>query len=246
MPETNIEFLSNKKKWYKRKWLVALVSFVSLAVLLFVGLFAYQFYTVYYLMKTGAYITGADLTIGAPYQMSSIVDEMSPWVGKKDAKVVIVQFGDFNCAKTKAEVPIFKEVISKYQSKVKFIWRNFPIIADNSVELASAAICADKQNRFWDFHWQLFERQGEFGSRKAIEALASSLGFKMDAFNDCLENKLTQAQVKKDYYSARDGEAAGTPTFFINGYKLQGTISVESWDEIIQKFLKFYEKDNGN
>jgi len=242
----NIEFLSNKAKWYKRKWLVSLVLLVSLVVLSFVGLFAYQFYKVYYAMKTGDYITGADLTAGAPYQMSDFIDEMSPWVGKKDAKVVIVEFGDFNCAKTKTEVPIIKEIISKYQSKVKFIWRNFPVVADNSIELALAAVCANKQDKFWTFHNQLFERQGEFGTSESIQTLAASLGFKMDAFNECLKNKLTEAQVKKDYYSAQDVEAAGTPAFLINGYKLHGTISAESWDETIQKFLSYYEKDNGN
>ena len=242
MPGKNIEFLSNKKKWYKRWWLVSLVLLVSLFLLLFF----YQFYKVYYLMKTGAYITGVDLESNAPYQMSTFIDEMSPWVGKKDAQVVIVEYSDFNCAKTKAEASIIKEVISKYQNKIKFYWRNFPVVADNSVELASAAVCADKQGKFWVFHDELFKRQGEFGSVGATKSLAQELGLNMEAFNGCLDNKLTQQQVKKDYYSAQDGESAGTPTFFVNGYKLQGTISAESWDEIIQKFLSYYEKNNGN
>lgn len=232
--------LVDKKPWYKRRWVVAVLIFAVL-LLAFGSLFLYQAVKVYGEIKAGTFtVAGTE----APYDMKMLVDAMSPKMGLATAPVVIVEFGDFNCSQCHKAMPAVKQMLAKYGDKVNFYWRNYPVIADSSADFAKAGVCADQQGKFWLYHDLILS-----GAVSAFPALAKELpmiGIDMAKYDKCMLNKLTTAQIKKDYYAATGVGVNGTPTFFINGYKLAGAIPFEAWEQIIKKFTAIYEKNSGN
>jgi protein-disulfide isomerase len=177
--------------------------------------------------------------------MKELADPLSPHDGQKvDPKIVIVEFGDFNCPKCKKAMPIVRQVMAKYGADVELFWRNFPIISESSLDLARTGVCANEQGKFWLFH-DLIYSGGVSGASALNEALPT-IGIDMAKLTKCLSNKLTTAQIKKDYYIGQDAAVGGTPAFFVNGYKIQGVIPFDQWEIIIKKFLSVYEKNAGN
>jgi len=232
--------LVDKKPWYKRRWVVA-VFILGVLFIAFGSLFLYQAVKVYGEIKAGTF-AGTETEV--PYDMKTLVDYMSPSMGLASAPVVIVEFGDFNCSQCRHAMPAVKQMLTKYGDKVNFYWRNYPVIADSSADFAMAGVCANQQGKFWLFHDLVLS-----GTVTAFPALAKelpTLGIDMVKYDKCMLNKLTAAQIKKDYYAATDVGVAGTPTFFVNGYKLQGALPFTAWEQIIKKFMAIYEKNLGN
>lgn len=235
----NIELLRQAKSWYRRPWAITLFVVAGILVV-FSPFYIYQIYQIYQEVKSGTFISAEALVKAAPYNMDNLADAMSPFEGAAEAKIQIVEFGDFNCSQCLAAFPIMRELMAKYHDQIKFYWRNYPIVQGSSIDLALAAVCAQKQNRFWAIHDKFFQSQGTLTPGNLSE-VAQKIGLDVAAFESCLQNKMTQSQIKKDYYAAKEGEVKGTPTFFINGYKLQGVVSLENWEKIIKKFLATYE-----
>jgi len=239
-----IEFIKKKRAWYKKWWGIVLIVLFS-CVLTFLPFFFYELNAVIKEIKSGAFIDPAMFAAQAPYDMNELIDERSPYLGASDASIVIVEFGDFNCPYClKATVPI-KQVLTKYGDKVKYYWRNYPATKESSMEFAIGGVCANKQEKFWIYHDLMFARQGQISLGNFSE-IAVQAGLDVDLFNKCRKSSLTLAQVKKDYYAAIDGDVMGTPTFFVNGFKMQGVISVDKWGSIIEQLLPMYEKNNRN
>jgi len=239
MTEKNIELLNRPKTWYRRWWVKILFVLAGL-LLVFLPFYFLAMYRVYGEIKSGTYIATEGLKEKAPFNMDNLIDPMSPFEGASDAKIQIVEFGDFNCSKCLAAFPIIRELMAKHHDQIRFSWRNYPVVQGSSLDFALAAVCAHKQNRFWALHDKLFQSQGSV-TPGTLTDVAKKIGLDVVTFQSCLQNKMTQAQIKKDYYAAQEGAVKGTPTFFINGYKLQGVIPLESWEQIIKKFLTVYE-----
>ena len=232
--------LMNKKPWYKRRLVVA-VLILAVLLIAFGSLFLYQAAKVYDEIKAGTFMGQSET---APYDMKALVDSMSPNVGLASAPVVIVEFGDFNCSQGRKAMPAVKQMLAKYGDKVIFYWRNFPVIADSSADFAKAGVCANQQGKFWLYHDLVLS--GAVSVFPELTKVLPTLGMDMVKYDKCMVNKLTAAQIKKDYYAATGAGVSGTPTFFINGYKLQGALPFEAWEQIVKKFTATYEKKSGN
>lgn len=231
----NVELLKIKH-WYKRWWAIGLLI-VIIAFLFFGSLYLYQIINIYRQMKAGTYVSMSNLNAKPPHDMSLFVDKMIPAYGADNATVSVVEFGDFNCKYTLKEYPIFRSLMERYKSRVKFYWRNSPMVEQSSVDLAVAAVCAYKQGKFWPLHDKFFQMFGKMDTSN-LNPLAQSIGLNVNAFQSCLKNDLTMAQVRKDASVAEDGGVKGTPTFFVNGYKVQGAVDEATWVRIIESFLK--------
>jgi protein-disulfide isomerase len=227
------------KHWYKRWWGILIIVLIPLVVT-FLPLYIYQLVVVYDEIKSGAFVDLTEFEKQADYDMSAVIDPISPWIGNKDAKIVIVEFGDFNCPYCYKEMPILKQVLAKYRDKVKIHWRNFPTVSDSSLEFAYGAVCANRQGKFWAYHDMMFVGQGRY-SIGSLSMIAKNLNLDIEKFESCLESSLTKAEVRKDYLFAVDYNLQGTPTFFVNGFKLQGVVTYEAWEKIIDQLLEIYE-----
>ena len=125
--------------------------------------------------------------------------------------------------------------------KVRFVYRNFAFIGDESVWAAQAAECAANQSRFWDYHDKLFasqagENRGAF-SRDRLKGFARSLDLDQATFARCLDNNETLGRVLQDKAEAQRLQVRSTPTFFINGQSVLGALPFEEFKAVIDRQL---------
>lgn len=163
-----------------------------------------------------------------------------PSLGSANPKVTIVEFIDFKCPNSKAEAPIIREVIKKYGNKVKVITRNFPLesVYAGTNQLAIFATCASEQGYFWPVHDWLYATQEQMPENITDEQLLSAgVSFGMDEakLKTCLNGSQGKIMVNKDFSDGIKNGVEGTPTFFINGKKVEGVVPMEVWDNFLSK-----------
>lgn len=165
-----------------------------------------------------------------------------PHWGNPEAKLVIVEFSDFQCPYCNQEFPIIREFTSKYQNDLYYIYRQFPIINENSLIFSEASLCAEEQGKFWQFHDRLFSAPEK--DVNDIENIALLSGVDINKFKTCLTTQKYRAQTIEDYQDGVALGAVGTPTFFVNGNILPGVVSLEQWEQILKKWNEIYPNTN--
>lgn len=149
--------------------------------------------------------------------------------GKRDSKVVLIEYGDFQCPGCAALYPVFKEVKEQYDNEVAFVFRHMPLtnIHPNARAAASAAEAAALQGKFWEMHDQLYENQDRWSSAQAddranfFESYARTIGLNVDEFRAAVATPEISDRVSRDQAAARKaGLAPSTPTVVLNGEKL--------------------------
>ncbi len=138
------------------------------------------------------------------------------------AKVIIVEFGDFQCPACKAIQPVVKQINEEFPNEVAFVYRHFPLISIHkyAFDAAVAAEAAALQNRFFDYHDLLYENQKENDEplkKEDFMSFAKELGLNEDQFAQDLESENLKNRVQTDLNYARSLGLRGTPTFFVNG-----------------------------
>ncbi len=159
------------------------------------------------------------------------VSFVDPSIGPKDAKVVIVEFGDYLCPFCRDTGLAVDKLLSQRPNDIRFVWKHDPSPLHAGAEhAAEAAMCADKQGAFWKYHRQLLERQATYDDT-ALSLAASDLSLEVGAFTDCLVKHDTKPLVDR---TVEEGQALGIqslPTFFINGKRHEGEMT---YDELVQ------------
>ncbi len=149
-------------------------------------------------------------------------------LGDPNAPVLVVEWGDYQCpACLQFKQVLFPQLVQDYiaTGKIRFEYRDFAFIGEESTLAAEAALCAQEQGKFWEFHDTLFANQrgenvGSFTSAR-LERMAEIVGLDMGQFNSCLDSRRHQGEVEA---MRQEGQSLGvnaTPTFFVNGQKLQ-------------------------
>lgn len=147
--------------------------------------------------------------------------------GPEDAPVTLVEYGDYQCPHCARASVIVQLVQVRFGPLLRFVFRNFPLSQVHPMaELAAeAAEAAGVQGRFWKMHDALYENQPVL-SPETIKAFARELRLDMDRFEDDLASGRFRERIKRDFVGGVRSGVAGTPTFFINGERYDG-----SWDE---------------
>lgn len=144
--------------------------------------------------------------------------------GPPDAPIVLVQYGDYQCPYCGAAYPIVKKIQKELGTRLKFVFRNFPITDSHPQAqwAAETAEAAAAQGKFWEMHDFLYENQISLGDMGFFAGYARKL--KMDVAR--LEREIAQhvhsPRVQEDYMSGIRSGVDGTPTFFINGVRYDG------------------------
>lgn len=144
----------------------------------------------------------------------------APTKGPTDAPISIVVFTDFQCPYCVKLVPLLDEVMGKYQGKTKLIFKNMPLQFHEMAEPAArAALAANEQGKFWDFHDKLFATQQL--KPESITGIATALGLDMARFNADMQSPAIRQKLSKDMLDAQKAGVTGTPTVYVNGRKLK-------------------------
>ena len=162
----------------------------------------------------------------------------APSKGSEKAEVTIVKFEDFQCPYCKAVQPNFREVLKRYDGKVRMVHKDLPLdeIHPQARQAAEAARCADDEGKFWEYHDKLYASSPK-AAPEDLKFYAKDLGLKQDSFDKCLTTGKYKSAIQKDMNEAASLGLTGTPTFFINGRELSGAQSVEAISQIIDEEL---------
>ncbi len=165
----------------------------------------------------------------------------SDWTkGRESASAVLIEYGDFQCPACKAYYPIVKELAAELPDRLLVAYRHFPLRQTHAqAQLAAqAAEAAGAQGKFWEMHDRLFERQNDWANNREAKDIfvryAEELQLDRGRFESDLEAASMTDEIERDY---RSGLAAGvnsTPTFFLNGEKLQGFRNFNEFKERIR------------
>ena len=160
-----------------------------------------------------------------------------PAHGPADAPVVMIEFSDFNCPYcgrfARETLPLLRE---NYNDRIRFVYRDYPILGDSSLQAAIAAECADDQDAFWDFHDLLFENQSGF-NQELFTGFGEALALDIEQFTACQNDPAVRDEVIADYEEASRLRVSGTPTFFINGRRVVGAQPYEVFQGVIDEEL---------
>lgn len=149
--------------------------------------------------------------------------------GNAMATSVLIEYSDFQCPACKAYYPVVKKILDELGTKVQVVYRNYPLsqIHKNARLAASAAEAAGKQGKFWEMHDVLFinqEKWSESGdAKKDFSAYAKAIGLSVEQFTKDLSDKVLQDKIDADLSGGTAAGVQGTPTFFLNGKKLEST-----------------------
>ena len=170
----------------------------------------------------------ANAISAASEQNGQIADQV---YGNPDAKVVLVEYGDFQCPSCGAAHPQIKEAMETYKNDVAFIFRNFPLttIHPNARVSSAAAEAAGLQGKYWEMHNIIYEAQADWekltGDQRTniFVGYATALGLDKDKFTTDLASKAVNTKISFDQALGKKIGVNATPTFYLNGEKLSET-----------------------
>jgi protein-disulfide isomerase len=134
-------------------------------------------------------------------------------------------------------VPVFEQVLEKYPEDVKVVFKNFPLRNHKfAMKAAVAALAADSQGKFWEFHDLLFQNYNKLSDQK-IQEIAQAVGLNMEEYEKKKNDPAVKQKVNQDFSEGRQAGVRGTPTVFINGIRLRDR-SLQGFQAAIDKQLQ--------
>lgn len=166
--------------------------------------------------------------------------------GNPNAKIVFVEFSDFECPMCKLAALNLKPWLADYREQIKFVFLNFPLDKScNSLlpeekhrqacSVAYSAYCAGQQGKFWEFHDAAFDRQPRF-SPENLQNIAKKVGLDMNAYQSCIGAEPTKSAISDDIQQGIKAQIPGTPGIFVNGRPF------EAWSSrtVVNKMIEAY------
>ncbi|MBC7961227.1 MAG: thioredoxin domain-containing protein [Vallitaleaceae bacterium] len=135
--------------------------------------------------------------------------------------MVLVVYGDYQCPHCRHAHPLIKQIEKEFSKEILFVFRNFPLaeIHPFAKLAASAAEAAGKQNKFWQMHDIIFENQYQLETESFLD-FAKTLNLIREQFEEDLQSKAIVSKIERDFESGVRSGVNGTPTFFLNGTRL--------------------------
>jgi protein-disulfide isomerase len=163
--------------------------------------------------------------------------------GALDAKVVLTEFGDFQCPACGSYEPIVKNITAHYGAQIKFEFKNFPLpMHGNAVAAAIAAEAAGLQGKFWEMHDELYAHQSEWSDVRdpntKFTDYAKEIGLDTSKFSKDLTSPEVAGHVKSDMKEGENVNVAYTPYFLLNGKKLENPKTEADFNVVIETALK--------
>jgi len=167
-------------------------------------------------------------------------DEISS--GPANAKVTIIEYADFQCPACAAYSPITKQLKKEFDGKIRYIFRFFPLSSHQySMIAAQSAYAAHLQGKFWEMDSLLYDNQSTWSPSteplKYFKEYAGSLGLDMAKFEADMNKDSTKNFIKDQLSKGTEAGVNSTPSFFINGVKIQNPQGYDAFKALIQTKL---------
>lgn len=165
-------------------------------------------------------------------------------IGKGTTGVTLTEYGDFQCPACFRYYPVVKEIKRIYGDRITFQFRHFPLTQSHNYALLSAraAEAAGLQGKFFEMHDLLYENQQVWSAgsdpSKIFDQYAKQLGLNVDQFKKDMASEAVNDSVQADLAVAHKNEYSSTPTFEINGKKIENPRDLESFQKVIDEAIK--------
>ena len=167
-------------------------------------------------------------------------------MGNPNAKITIVEFGDYQCTFCyKFHDETMKRINEKYikTENVNFIYKDFPLNGKQSILASEASYCAEKQGKFWEYHNTLYNNWGGENTgwitENVLLGFAKDVRLNLDDFSQCLENSEFRQKVLDNEQFGKNIGINATPSFLIFNddevYRIIGAQSFEKFEQAFQK-----------
>jgi protein-disulfide isomerase len=139
-------------------------------------------------------------------------------LGRDDAPVTLVEYGDYECPYCGMAEPVVKQLLQRFGDRLRFVFRHFPLTEahPHAGGAAETAEFAGAHGRFWPMHDALYAHQRDLAPPKLFE-LARAQGLSPVELRDALTAHLYAPRVEEDFIGGVRSGVNGTPGFFING-----------------------------
>lgn len=170
--------------------------------------------------------------------------------GPADAKVTIIEYSDFQCPACGAYFPVLEKVQETFPNDVRVVYRHFPLsqIHVHAQRAAEATEAASKQGSFFAMHDKLFENQEVWSTSENIDEVflgyAQEIGLDIDRYTTDIDSTEVADRVENDVKSAYTLNISSTPTFFLNGSKIQNPNGFEAFKKVIEDELGQASEEN--
>ena len=208
---------SNKLRKY-------LAGFALVVVFLFLGYKAYKYVT---------------LPVEEVVVSTAIND--SDWIqGDRQSNIILAEYGDFQCPACKTYYPIVKQLIEEEGQNFVFVYRHFPLtsIHPNAYPAAKAAEAAGEQGKFWEMYNYLYDKQDDWSKERNVKNMfveyAKNLELDDVKFTEDFEGLQGEDKIKGDMNIAKGLGVSSTPTFYLNGKKVEPR-SYDEFKKLIQE-----------
>ena len=167
-------------------------------------------------------------------------------MGDPNSKITIVEFGDYQCTFCyKFHDETMKKINEKYikTDNVNFVYKDFPLNGKQSILASEASYCAEKQNKFWEYHDTLYHNWGGENTgwitKNVLLGFARDIELNLDDFSQCLENSEFRQKVLDNEQFGREIGINATPSFLIFNdtelYRIVGAQPFEKFEQVLQK-----------
>jgi protein-disulfide isomerase len=161
--------------------------------------------------------------------------------GTGTSGVTLLEYGDYQCPYCEQYYPVVKQVTEKYGDQIKFQFRNFPLVNahPNAFAAARAAEAAGLQGKFWEMHDLLYDstywQQWTVASSPTnnFNQYAQQLGLNVEKFKTDSASSTVNNLINADTAAGTKADVTGTPSFFVNGKKVEVTNTVDSFSKVI-------------
>lgn len=243
MPEEAVISFKKRKNWG--------LLFLLFCLFIAVGFFTWRVFHYSNLIRSGELV---DLRLAQTKEMSisrlaaaaaatqgsSAVDiNNEPSFGNITAPLTVVVFADFSCPYSRESSFVMRGLSYKDSETVRYVYKDFPLtdLHPEAINASEAAACANEQGKFWEMHDRLYMNQSDF-SRDTLLEHARALDFEMGQFISCFDSQKYKEGITKDYDEGLALGVYGTPTFFLNGQKVEGAMPADFLQGIIEKIKK--------
>lgn len=168
-----------------------------------------------------------------------IIPTKNIYVGRKDAPVTVMMYGDYEDEESARANEAVKKLIERFPNEVRFNYRHFPQtqVHQKAMKAAEASLAAAQEGKFWEMHNMLFERRRYLGTI-SLKEYAREVGVTNKRLLDELVNSKYSWHVREDQLEAWDKGLRSVPVVFINGERLPGSPRYENLKKAVEERLK--------
>jgi protein-disulfide isomerase len=153
-----------------------------------------------------------------PYTLAVRVDKTDHIVGPENAKITVVEYGDFECPNCAQAYPAVKMLLKRFEHQVRFVYRHFPLteVHPHAQLAAEASEAATAQQKFWPMYDLLFAHQAHLKLHD-LRRYAEELELDLERFDYEMRDQVYRQRVNEHVEGAKRSGVHGTPAFFLNG-----------------------------